>query len=162
VSAGGRRRRPDSGPDDVTLDGTDTVERWIRLLYAVAQASAMARKRPSMKAMATAGFCAVVAAAALVGALGAAIAALWLWVLPFLGPAGTALAMAIVMGLVAAGLIAVACKRMKPLDSEDGVTDPDIDVLLDEGLRIYRNHKGLALAAALVAGLASGIGKRRR
>ncbi|MEX1147357.1 MAG: hypothetical protein WEB93_03145 [Sphingomonadales bacterium] len=140
------------------------MESLIRGLVSLAQAGNAVHSLPSFKQASGAVLCAVVAAAALVAALGAAMSALWLFLLPLLGPALTALVMAVLFALIALVLVAFANHLMHPesqSEPEENPLDPqpEIDAMITEGLRLYRENKGLVLTAALVAGLAKGSGK---
>lgn len=136
------------------------MERLIKGLIVLTQAGAAVGNRPSAKQAGGAVFCAALAGFALAAALGAAVAALWICLLSYLEPAETALVMAGILGVVGAVLAFAAFRLMKSKKVKEDEVDPELEALLAEGLRIYKEHKGLLLAAALVGGIIKGADRR--
>ena len=96
-----------------------------------------------------------VAALCAMAAFGCVVAALWLFALPYVGPAGAALCAA---GLLLAGALAMALLAKSLTRPEPRPAPPPIaaDALIAEAMRVFRDHKGAVFAAALVAGLCAG------
>jgi hypothetical protein len=106
-------------------------------------------------------FCGVLAGIAATAAVGCGMAALWIVVLPNLGPAGAA--------LLLAGLLAILFLALLTLTWAIVWRDrrrPHLTVGGEEALlamaRLFGEHKGAVLLAALVAGLAAGSNGRKR
>jgi hypothetical protein len=109
--------------------------------------------------MSMASLCASLAAVLALAAFGCAAAALWIATLPVLGPIGAPLAVAASLSIVtvilaAAGWLIVRHSRQK----SDIAATPEI--LLSEATRLFSEHKGAILLAALVAGMAAANGSR--
>jgi hypothetical protein len=124
------------------------METILKLALAVLAARTTA-ERDGCRAgrLALVGVAFVAAAIALVGALGCAVAALWIRVAPSLGEAGAALVAALaflVLASVLAGAGALALRRTKPARSNDLLGS-----LLESGL----GEKLIVLLTALVAGI---------
>ncbi len=111
-----------------------------------------------MAAAALLGSCAVLLAAA---AWGCASAALWIALIPSLGPAGAPLAVAGVCLLLAGilGLIAWLLVRRRRARPADGL---QLDAMLSEAGRVINEHKGAALLAAALAGMLAANNGRKR
>lgn len=110
--------------------------------------------------MTAAALCAGLAAGLMLAALGCAAAALWILALPALGPVGAPLVVAaslsvITLILAMAGWSIVRRRRKAP---DIGVAP---DFLLSEATRLFSEHKGAVLLAALVAGMAVANGSRK-
>jgi hypothetical protein len=104
--------------------------------------------------------CAGLAAVLMLGALGCAATALWIFALPSLGPSGAPLFVAaslltFALCLAASGWIVVRHGRRKSVIAETP------QLLLDEAARLFNDHKGVVLLAAMVAGMAAANGGRR-
>lgn len=98
-----------------------------------------------------------VAALCAVAAFGCAVAALWLFALPYVGPAGAALCAS---GLLLAGALVMAALAQSLARAAPRPAPPPppiaADALIAEAMRVFRDHKGAVFAAALVAGLCAG------
>jgi len=102
--------------------------------------------------------CVLVALALAVAAAGCAVAALWIYALPLLGPVGAPLGVAgaLLLAALAVLLVARGALRAKPASAP-----PAGDVLIAaELLRLVRERKLEMLIAALTAGLVAGAGSR--
>jgi hypothetical protein len=110
--------------------------------------------------MTAAALCAGLAAVLVLAAFGCAATALWILVLPALGPVGAPLVVAASLSIVTlilatAGWLIVRRSRPRP----DVVAAPEF--LLSEATRLFSEHKGAVLLAALVAGMAVANGSRK-
>jgi membrane protein implicated in regulation of membrane protease activity len=92
-------------------------------------------------------------------AIGCAVAALWIYATPYVGPdgaplvaAGALLAVCLVLALVARGLL-----RRKRTASRS-TAGPE--VLLADATRLFKQHKESVLLAALIAGMVAANGSR--
>jgi hypothetical protein len=110
--------------------------------------------------MTAAALCAGLAAVLVLAAFGCAATALWILVLPALGPVGAPLVVAaslsiVTLVLATAGWLIV--RRSRP--RSDVAAAPEF--LLSEATRLFSEHKGAVLLAALVAGMAVANGSRK-
>jgi hypothetical protein len=105
--------------------------------------------------MAKVGLCAIVAAVLLTASVGCALAALWIWDVPRLGPAGAPLPVAgiLLAGCLAAIVLMRHTARLRQAPSSSNATP---ELLLAEAVRLLKDHKGAVLMAALIAGLMAG------
>jgi hypothetical protein len=99
--------------------------------------------------------CLLIAALLSVAAMGCAVAALWIYLLPLLGPvgaplgaAGALIVIALVLLLVARSVVAARPSRARPA-GEGAATAADL-------ARLVKEHKIEMLVAALTAGLVAG------
>jgi hypothetical protein len=91
--------------------------------------------------------------------VGCAAAALWIFTTPRLGPVGAPLVVActlLALGIAVLTLTSRSVRRGR-IPPPPGATP---DVVLADAMRLFKNDKGAALMAALVAGLAAGSDKR--
>lgn len=96
----------------------------------------------------------------LLGAVGCAVTALWILALPSLGPIGAAMIVAATLAalaliLAACGWYVVSYRSRK----RDGAALPP--ALLDDAIRLFTEHKGAVLLAALLTGIAAARSGRR-
>jgi hypothetical protein len=106
-------------------------------------------------------FSAAVAALFAAAAIGCAVAALWIFAEPRIGPSGAALAAAccfLVLCLGVLGFAPIITRRHAPPRAP--VASPEL--LLADLTRLCKDHKGPLLMAALVAGLLVGNESRER
>lgn len=87
-------------------------------------------------------------------AIACALAALWLFLLPQLGPTGAPLVIAGVLVVMCGALLAVLRHEMKPGPPPPAGIAPS--VLLAEATRLLNENKAAVLMAALLAGLVAG------
>jgi len=103
-------------------------------------------------------FSAIVGSLVILGAVGCAMVALWIWVAPTLGNAGAFLAVSGVLLCVFLGLVVLnrysACPHSIEAPTQSSA------LLVDEALHLFKSHKGSALIAALIAGIAAGQRQR--
>jgi hypothetical protein len=105
--------------------------------------------------------CAGLAAMLMLAALGCAAAALWIFILPSLGTVGAPLVVAATLSamtliLATAAWFIIRHRRRGP----SAATAPQS--LLSEAARLFDEHKGLMLLAAVVAGMAAANGGRKQ
>lgn len=96
----------------------------------------------------------VLAALAGLGALAAAVAALWIFLIPRLGADAAALSIAGVLALLSGLFVLVARATLHPQPAHAAAENAGDD--LASVKELFAQHKGTALLAALVAGLAMG------
>ncbi len=107
---------------------------------------------------------ALLAALLAMAAIGCAIAALWIFAAPRIGPSGAALCAAgclLVLCLVVLWLAPVMARRRRRPPSLALLPAASPDGLLAEAARLMEEHKGTALMAALIVGLLAGSDRRR-
>lgn len=131
----------------------ETVLRSVILAILRAGAAETIETSPRRLALATL-WGAVTAILAAAG-LGCAALALWIWQIPQLGPIGASLTVSALLfaaALVGLGVLrhVLAAPTAKPSTLAAGSLAP----LLGEAQRLFNEHKGAALLAALLAGLA--------
>lgn len=130
----------------------------LQLALAAAQAATAAQPtKPRVRP-----YCVVVVAVAiflcLLTASGLVLTAAWLFLLPYLGPAGTPLALAgIVLIKAGAYLLWLRIRLSRPAPAASpAVSAAQLAPALAEAERIFAANKLSALAAALLAGLVAG------
>lgn len=104
----------------------------------------------------------VVSVTCAAGASGFAVAAFLIYLIPRVGASGAALMVAgtlVAIGAISAG---VAQYLRRPLRRRDMAPPPDLESLLTDAEGFVRDHKGLMLSAAFVAGILSGDETSRR
>ena len=116
---------------------------------------------PTTGRMTAAALCASLAAVSAIAAGGCGTVALWLYAIPYVGPAGAPLvaaggllAFCVVLMTVARGILHYR-RRASQIAPAPGLR-------LEDVLPLFRENKGPVLLAALVAGLAAGISGRQR
>jgi hypothetical protein len=100
--------------------------------------------------------CVLIAALLALTAAGCAIAALWIYLLPLLGPVGSPLAAAAALLIVALALLLIA-RRVLRAPATSAPPSGDTAAAL---ARLTKDHKVEMLVAALTAGLVAGAGNR--
>ncbi len=135
-------------------------------LLKLALSALAASSRSSAIAAFTGRMAAVVLLSGLAGLLaiaawGCACAALWIALIPALGPAGAPLVVAAAC-LVFAGVLAFVAwfvmRRRRPRPG-DGL---QLEALLAQAERFFNDHKGAALLAAVIAGMIAANSGRKR
>lgn len=129
-------------------------------LIAFSETAAVSRLSGKARRMSIAACCAVVAAAFALASVGCAIAALWVSVLPAVGPVGAPLIAAAALLLLCLALLATVARlsrhRPPPLPAL-AIPEAAIPALLiAQASRLVAENKGAALLAALLAGAAVG------
>ena len=89
-----------------------------------------------------------------VAAVGCGLAALWTWELPILGAAGASLVVSGILVVAALGAFMVTRRLHLPV-KPPAACNPTNALLLAEAGRLFKQHKGSVLMAALLAGLAA-------
>ncbi len=92
--------------------------------------------------------------------LACALAALWLFLAPVIGSAGAALAVAGVL-LITSGILMMVARSMFQSDDAGEERPAMGEELMAELLETFSDHKGVALIAALVAGLVAGSASKK-
>jgi hypothetical protein len=100
--------------------------------------------------------CVLIAVLLALTAAGCATAALWIYLLPLLGPAGAPLAAAGALLIIALALLLVARRVLR---AQPTGAPPSADAAA-ELARLTKDHKVEMLVAALTAGLVAGAGNR--
>ena len=139
-----------------------TIDGLLRLATMAAAASAKVGDIGGTTGRITAAaVCASLAAVSAIAAGGCAVAALWLFAIPYVGAAGAPLVAAggllvfcVVLMAVARGI--VRYNRRAP----SSTAAPGLQ--LGEAIRLFSENKGTVLLAALVAGLVAGNSGRRK
>jgi hypothetical protein len=110
--------------------------------------------------MTTAALCASLAAVLALAALGCAATAFWILALPALGPVGAPLVIAAGLSIVTLILAMIGWRIVRhSRPRSDIAVAPEF--LLSEATRLFSEHKGAVLLAALVAGMAVANGSRK-
>lgn len=135
---------------------------WIELAARVliGSASAAGSGRAATVRMTVAVLCAGLGAVLMLAALGCTATALWIFMLPSLGPVGALLVVAAALSSLALALATAVRLIMRHGRRRPGVaTAPHL--LATEATRFFGEHKGALLLAAVVAGMAAANGGRR-
>ena len=124
----------------------------VRLALAALQSGAARNAQQSIKSLARIALLQTIAVLCLIAALGCTLGGLLIYARPILGGAGALLAVAGVFIVIALAALGLSWRtketrwRSPPVGSEG-------DAPLAAAARQFREHKGLALAAALLAGV---------
>jgi hypothetical protein len=110
--------------------------------------------------MTAAALCAGLAAVLMLVALGCVATALWIFTLPSLGPVGAPLLVAASLSIVALILATAAWRIMRHGRRRPGAAAAP-QLLLSEATRLFNEHKGAVLLAAVVAGMTAANGGRK-
>lgn len=105
--------------------------------------------------------CAVSIAVFATAAIGCAVAALWIYATPYVGLFGAPLVAAGALLAVCLGL-ALAARRLlrRRRPASRSIFEPE--ALIGGAMRLFKDHKGSTLLAALVAGTVAANGTRRQ
>jgi hypothetical protein len=123
-------------------------------LVALARA-AMARDNPTAARVSVAALAGVLAGVAAMASVGCSLAALWFIAAPHLGPAWTALVLGGVLAVLCLALLALAFAMVRR-DRRPPRIEADAEATAVAAARLFKEHKGTMLMAALVAGLSVG------
>jgi hypothetical protein len=110
--------------------------------------------------MSMASLCASLAAVLALAAFGCAAAALWIAMLPVLGPIGAPFAVAASLSIVTVILAAVGWLIVRHSRQKSDIAAAP-EILLSEATRLFSEHKGAVLLAAFVAGMAAANGSHK-
>jgi hypothetical protein len=129
------------------------------ILAAFGEIAASRRVGGAARRMTLAACCAGLAAAFAAAAAGCAVTALWIFLLPAVGPIGAPLISAAVLLLLCGALVAAIWRLLRHRPAPvAGQTSPDAAapaLLIAEASRLIEENKGAALLAALLAGAAT-------
>lgn len=133
------------------------------MLWARAVTGVMERIADTVRRVTAVVLCLVLAGIFAVVASGCAIAALWIYLRPQIGPVLAPLAVAGLLLVLAGALVVlsrvIGRQRKKPAaalgDGRNAAADP-LAALSDDALRLFKQHKGATLLAAVLAGLIAG------
>ena len=110
--------------------------------------------------MTAAALCAGLAAVLVLAALGSAATALWIFTLPSLGPVGAPLVVAAALSTATLSLATTAWLIMRHSRRRLGTaTAPQL--LVTEATRLFNEHKGAVLLAAVFAGMVAANSGRK-
>jgi hypothetical protein len=142
----------------------DTLLRAATIAFA--EIAAGGRIAVAARRMSAAAWCAAVAAVFATASAGCGIAALWIFVLPDVGPVGAALIAAAALLLLCLSLLAIVAtilrrRRQAPLPATVVPVATLPVVLIAEAARLFGENKGAALLAALLAGATAGTRDRK-
>jgi len=127
----------------------------LRIAVTVALAGAAERGRYDTRKLIASIVASVLAAWFGLGVIGCLTAALWIYCIPLVGPA-VAPAVAAVFLLILGGIICFAVwQNTRPKTVRPASIDPQVAIEQASQIvaKIFREHKGSALAAAAIAGL---------
>jgi len=119
----------------------------------------LARGSAAAGRVSIAALCGVLAGFAAMAAVGFSLSALWIVVLPRVGPAGAALVLAAVLAVLCVVLLALGCVIVRR-GRQKSRTEADAEASWLAVAQLFREHKGAMVLAALVAGLGAGAGSR--
>jgi len=128
--------------------------------WALIESGKAGSARAATVRMAAAAFCASLAVVLALAAFGCAATALWVAALPALGPVGAPLVVAIGLSIATLILAVIGWQIVRHGRQRlDVAVAPEF--LLSEAMRLFSEHKGAVLLAALVAGMAVATGSRK-
>jgi hypothetical protein len=130
------------------------------LAWGLIESGRVGNARTATIRMTTAALCAGLAVVLMLGALGCAVTALWIFMLPSLGPVGSPLAVAVTLSIVAVIMAAIVWLAGRHDRSKSDLAMAP-QILLSEATRFFSEHKGAVMLAALVAGMAVANGGRK-
>lgn len=128
--------------------------------WALIESDRLGSARAATIKMTAAALCAGLAAVLMLAALGCAACALWIVALPSLGPVGAPLVAAAGLSLVTLILGMTGWRIVRQGRQRPAITVAP-EFLLSEATRLFSEHKGAVLLAALVAGMAAASGGRK-
>ena len=128
--------------------------------WALIESGRAGSARAATVRMTSAAFCASLAAMLAVAAFGCAAAALWIAMLPSLGPVGAPLVVAAGLSIITLVLAMIGWQIVRHGRQSSAIAVAP-ELLLSEAARLFSEHKGAVLLAALVAGMAAASGGRK-
>ena len=96
-----------------------------------------------------------------IAAIGCAVAALWIYATPYIGSVGAPLAAAGAL-LTICLILALAIRRLLERRPAALRSPMDPEALLADAMRLFKEHKGPVLLAALIAGIVAANGRHTR
>ena len=141
-----------------------TVGDLLKLALALSEGAAVRHAGQATARMACVALVVLAASSFALAGVACALAALWIYTVPHVGPAGAPLIVAGVLLAISLAILAVLRYGFKPRQApRPAVVTPDIlrpEILLVEATRLLKQHKLPVLLAALLAGLAAGRGEK--
>jgi hypothetical protein len=134
------------------VSGSGAASDLVKLAVAVLQSGAARNATQSIKSIVRITLLQTVAAFCVIASLACALGALWTYAAPILGRAGALLAGAGVFGVIALAALGLAWRAGK-MRSRSPALGSGADASLAAAANLYKRHTGLALLAALLAGV---------
>jgi hypothetical protein len=134
------------------VSGSAATSDLVKLALALLQSGAARNAQQSIKSLIRVALLQTVAAFCVIAALGCALGALWIYAAPILGGAGALLAGAIVFGVMALVAFGLAWRTEKSRSRSPALGSAG-DATLAAATSLFKQHVGLALVAALLAGV---------
>lgn len=132
-------------------------------LSALATGSGTEQSKRTVGRFSTAAIYAVGTAAAAIVVLGCLLAALWLYVQPYVGPGGGALIVAAATAVVWLTLLLLTRRNEAMRDTAPPPSGETLLTLIAEAQRLFEKNKGAVLLTAAIAGIVTGdIARRNR
>jgi len=134
------------------VSGSAATSDLAKLALAWLQVGAARNATQSVKSLVRIALLQAVAALCVLASLGCALGALWTYAAPILGRAGALLAGAGVFGVIALAALGLAWRAGR-MRSPTPALGSEGDALLAGAASLFKQHAGLALLAALLAGI---------
>jgi hypothetical protein len=134
------------------VSGSAATSDLARLALAWLQTGAARNATQSVKSLVRVALLQAVAALCVLASLGCALGAVWTYAAPILGRAGALLAGAGVFGVIALAALGLAWRAGR-MRSRSPALGSGGDALLAAAASQFKQHTGLALVAALLAGI---------
>jgi hypothetical protein len=134
------------------VSGAAATSDLARLALAWLQTGAARNATQSVKSLVRVALLQAVAALCVLASLGCALGAVWTYAAPILGRAGALLAGAGVFGVIALAALGLAWRAEK-MRSRSPAHGSEGDASLAAATSLFKQHTGLALLAALLAGV---------
>ena len=134
------------------MSGSAVSSDLAKLALAVLQSGAVRDATQSARSLVRVALLQAVAAFCVMAALGCALGALWTYAAPILGRAGALLASAGVFAVIALAALGLAWRAEK-MRSRSPAHGSEGDASLAAAASLFKQHTGLALLAALLAGV---------
>jgi hypothetical protein len=119
----------------------------------------LARGSAAASRVSIAALCGVLAGFTAMAAVGFSLSALWIVVLPRVGPAGAALVLAAILAVLCAALLALGYVIVRR-GRQKSRTEVDAEASWLAVAQLFKAHKGAMVLAALIAGMSAGAGSR--
>ena len=134
------------------MSGSVATSDLVRLALALLQTGAARNATQSVKSLVRVALLQMVATFCVIAAFVCALGALWTYAAPILGAAGALLAGAGVFGVIALAALGLAWRAGK-MRSRSPTLGSGGDASLAAAASLFKQHTGLALLAALLAGV---------
>ena len=134
------------------MSGSAATSDLVKLALALLQTSAARNASQSLKSLVRVALLQTVAAVCLMASLGCALGALWNYAAPILGRAGALLAGAGVFGVIALAALGLAWRAGQKPPRSPALGSAG-EASLVGAANLYKQHTGLAVLAALLAGV---------